>query len=285
MTLLTTENTAVVTDSTADPNDRWPTRGITVVPLKVVFGDDEMYDDGTEMPPPKLYERLKQGGELPTSSQPSVSQFAEVYGRLSETYDHIFSIHISQEMSGTIQSATAAAEDNDKVEIYDSRNVCCGLGLLVDRVQTKLEEGVELDELRSYIRHYQERGRMVVLPGTLEYLRRGGRIGRAQEMVGGVLGIRPIVQTYDGMISPYLKVRGERRAWDAMGQYIAEYAGPRDTLYVAIVQADSPGAVERLREIILSVRPDSRVLFTGWAGSVVGVHIGPGACAYSVIAE
>lgn len=284
MTLLNNKNTALVTDSTADPNDRWPDLGVTVVPLKVVFGD-EMFDDGTELPPPKLYERLKLGGELPTSSQPSVSRFAEVYDRLSERFEHIFSIHISQEMSGTIQSATTAAEGNPKVEIYDSRSVCCGLGLLVDRVRTKLEEGIELDELRAYIRHYQERGRMVVLPGTLEYLRRGGRIGRAQEMVGGVLGIRPLIQAYDGVISPYAKIRGERRAWEAMGQYLTEYAGPKDTLYVGIVQADSPGAVEKLRDIILSARPDARILFAGWAGSVVGVHIGPGACAYSVIAE
>jgi len=284
MTLSTTKNTVVVTDSTADPNDRWAARGITVVPLKVVFGT-EMYDDGTELPPPRLYERLKQGGELPTSSQPSVAQFAEVYDRLGRDYEHIFSIHISQELSGTIQSATTAAEGNDKVEIWDSRNVCCGLGLLVDRVQTKLEEGIELEELRSYIRHFQERGRMAILPATLEYLRRGGRIGRAQEMVGGVLGIRPIIQAYDGVISPYAKIRGERRAWEAMGQYLADYAGPQDTLYVSIVQADSPGAVEKLRDILLGVRPDARILFTGWAGSVVGVHIGPGACAYSVIAE
>jgi DegV family protein with EDD domain len=284
MTLLTPDNTVVVTDSTADPNDRWTGRGITVVPLKVVFGEEAL-DDGTELPPPELYRRLKEGGELPTSSQPTAQQFAEVYEELSGRYDHIFSIHISEEMSGTLQSATQGAEGNDKVEIFDSRNVCCGLGLLVDRVQTKVEEGIEIDDLRAYIRNYQERGRMVVLPGTLEYLRRGGRIGKATEMVGGVLGIRPIVQTLDGVISPYTKVRGERRAWEAMGQYLADYAGPQDKIYLSIVQADSPGAVERLRDVLLKVRPDATVLFTGWAGSVVGVHIGPGACAYGVIAE
>jgi fatty acid kinase fatty acid binding subunit len=282
--MLTPENTVVVTDSTADPNDRWPALGITVVPLKVVFGD-EMFDDGTEMSPPLLYERLKEGGDLPTSSQPSVAQFADVYAELGERYDHILSIHISGEMSGTIQSATAAAEGNDKVEVYDSRSVSCGLGLLVDRTQAKIKEGIELEDLRAYIRGFQERGRVVVLPGTLEYLRRGGRIGRAQEMVGGVLGIRPIVHTLDGIISPHAKVRGERRAWEAMGQYLAEYTGPQDKVYLSIVQADNPGAVERLRDTLLGVRPDATVLFAGWAGSVVGVHIGPGACAYAVIAE
>jgi DegV family protein with EDD domain len=284
MTLLTVENAVVVTDSTADPNDRWPRRGITVVPLKVVFGA-EMYDDGTEMPPPDLYERLKSGDELPTSSQPSVAAFEDVYRRLSEKYDHIFSIHISQELSGTIQSATAAAESFPKVEIYDSRNVCCGLGLLVERVQDKIEEGVELDDLRAYIRYFQEKGRMVILPGTLEYLRRGGRIGRAQEMVGGVLGIRPVIQAFDGVLSPYLKVRGERKAWEAMGQYVAEYAGPQQKLYVGIVQADCPGGIEKLREVLLTARPDAQLKFSGWAGAVVGVHIGPGATAIGMIAE
>jgi DegV family protein with EDD domain len=284
MTLLNTENAAVVTDSTADPNDRWPTRGITVVPLKVVFSA-EMFDDGTEMPPPELYERLRAGGELPTSSQPSVAAFEEVYSRLSERYEHIFSIHISQELSGTIQSATAAVERFPKVEIYDSRNVCAGLGLLVERVQDKLQEGIALEDLRAYIRDFQVRGRMVILPGTLEYLRRGGRIGRAQEMVGGVLGIRPVIQAYDGVLSPYLKVRGERKAWEAMGQYLAEYAGPKEKVYVGVVHAGYPEAIDKLREVILAARPDAEILFTGWAGSVVGVHIGPGACAYGMIAE
>jgi len=283
MTLLTPENAVVVTDSTSDPNDRWPTRGITVVPLKVVFGA-EMYDDGTEMPPAQLYERLR-AGDLPTSSQPSVSTFQDVYADLSARYDHIFSIHISQELSGTIQSATAAAEQFPKVEIYDSRNVCSGLGLMVERVQDKIEAGIELEDLREYIRYFQQRGRMVILPGTLEYLRRGGRIGRAQEMVGGLLGIRPVIQAYDGVLSPYMKVRGERKAWEAMGQYLAEYAGPQEKVYVGIVQAGRPEALDRLREVILNVRPDAEILFTGWAGAVVGVHIGPGACAYGMIAE
>jgi DegV family protein with EDD domain len=284
MTMLRTENAVVVTDSTADPNDRWPTRGVVVVPLKVVFGE-EMYDDGTEMPPPDLYARLKASAELPTSSQPSVSAFEQAYSRLSEEYEHIFSIHISQELSGTIQSASQAAERFPKVEICDSRSVCAGLGLLVERVQDKIEEGIDLEDLRAYIRRYQERGRMVVLPGTLEYLRRGGRIGRAQEMVGGVLGIRPVIQTYDGVLSPYLKVRGERKAWEAMGQYLTEYAGPTEKVYVGVVHADYAEAIDKLREVILTVRPDTRILFTGWAGSVVGVHIGPGACAYGMIAE
>lgn len=284
MTLLTPQNAAVVTDSTADPNDRWPALGITVVPLKVVF-KDEILDDGTQITQPQFYARLKQTVDLPTSSQPSVEDFAAVYQELSARVDHIFSIHISHIMSGTLQSATAAAQSFPKVEVVDSRNVSAGLGLMVERVWAKIREGVEEEALRDYMARFQERGRMLILPGTLEYLRRGGRIGRAQEMVGGVLNIRPLIQTLDGTLAPYVKARGERKAFEAISQYISEYAAAHETIYIGLEHAYYAEAIDLLRKAVLAARPDAQIVFTGWAGAVVGVHIGPGACAVAMMAE
>jgi fatty acid kinase fatty acid binding subunit len=283
MTLLTPENTALVTDSTADPNDRWPEKGITVVPLTVLWGD-EHYDDGIDLTQPQFFERLVGNPVLPTSSQPSAERFRGVYQELTDRYEHVISVHISGLLSGTIESATSAAAEFPQVHVFDSKNTCVGLGIQVERIWERLQAGAELEDLLAYVQRQNEGSAMVILAGTLEYLRRGGRIGRAQEMVGGVLGIRPVIDVCDGVLCPWAKVRGERRAWEAMGRYVAEYH-PGEKVYLALCHTAFPEGLERLREAVLAARPDAEIVFSGWAGAVVGVHIGPGTVAIGLSAE
>jgi DegV family protein with EDD domain len=261
MTLLTPENTVLVTDSTADPNDRWAEKGIVVVPLTVLWGD-EHFDDGVDLTQPQFFEKLIDNPVLPTSSQPSAERFRGVYQALTQKYEHVISVHISGLLSGTIESATSAAADFPQVHVFDSKNTCVGLGIQIERIWERLQGGAELDDLLAYVRRQNENAAMVILAGTLEYLRRGGRIGRAQEMVGGVLGIRPVIDVCDGVLCPWSKVRGERRAWEAMGRYVAEYH-PGERVYLSLCHTAFPEGMERLREAVLAARPDAEIVFTG----------------------
>ncbi len=283
MSLLTLENTALVTDSTADPNDLWASKGITVVPLTVLWGD-EHFDDGVDLTQSQFFQKLDGNPILPTSSQPSVERFRGVYQELTSSHDHVVSVHISSSLSGTMESATSAAADFPQVHVFDSRNTCVGLGVQVELIRRRLEAGVEQEELFAYVRRQNEQAGMVILAGTLEYLRRGGRIGRAQEMVGGVLGIRPVLHVQEGMVAPWAKVRGERRAWEAMGRYVAEYH-PGEKVRAALAHTAFPEGLEQLRETVSAARPDAEIMFDGWAGAVVGVHIGPGTVAVGLSVE
>jgi len=276
MTLLTLRNAGIVTDSTTDP---WPhfqgQPNIAVVPLKVLFGD-EAYDDGTEMGIDQFYEKLASTTVMPTSSQPSPDRFEAVYTDMCERFEHVYSIHISADMSGTVGVAREVATRFPRVEVLDSRTVSGGCGLLVERVRAKLAEGISDDDLHAYFEHFLRRGRFLIHAVSLEHLRRGGRIGRAQSMVGGMLGIHPLVHVEDGFIAPYAKARGERRAVDLMMQYFLENAQRSERVYVGLPV---------LRERILALRPDAQIVLSGSIGSVVGVHIGPGPSAIMMIAE
>jgi DegV family protein with EDD domain len=285
MTVLTLENTGIVIDSTCDPLPHFVGMpNVAMVPLKVLFGD-EAYDDGIELTIDQFYEKLATATVMPTTSQPSSARFAECYAEMCERYEHVLSVHISAGLSGTLQSASIAAEQFPRVEVYDSKSVAGGLGLLVQRLHDRLQEGIEADEARRYIAHYQEHGRLVIHAVSLEHLRRGGRIGRAQSMVAGMLGIHPVLQVEDGVVAAYGKARGHRRAVDLMMQYLHENAPSAQPLYVALMHGAAPEALEELRQHILAARPDAHLVLSGSIGSVVGVHIGPGPSAFAMISE
>lgn len=285
MTLLTLQNTGLVTDSTTDP---WPyfqdQPNIAVVPLKVLFGD-EAYDDGLEMGIDQFYEKLASSTVFPTSSQPTPERFREVYTEMCDRYEHVYSIHISAEMSGTLGVATEVAKEFPRVRVLDSRNVSGGCGLLIERYRAKLAEGISSEDLDAYYEHYQRRGRFLIHAASLEHLRRGGRIGRAQTMVGGMLGIHPLVHVVDGVVAPYAKARGERRAVDLMMQYFLDNAQRSERVFVGLLHGANPLALPVLRERILALRPDAQIVLSGSIGSVIGVHIGPGPAALMMIAE
>jgi DegV family protein with EDD domain len=285
MTLLTLQNTGLVIDSTTDPWPHFQGRpNIAVVPLKVLFGD-EAYDDGTEMGIDQFFEKLASSTVMPTSSQPTPDRFETAYAEMCDRFENVYSIHISAEMSGTVGVAREVAERFPRVRVFDSRTASGGCGLLVERVHAKLAEGIADDDLEAYFQHYLRRGRFVIHAASLEHLRRGGRIGRAQSMVGGMLGIHPLVHLEDGMIAPYAKARGERRAVDLMMQYFLDNASRGQRVYVGLLHGAKPLALPILRERILALRPDAQIVLSGSIGSVVGVHIGPGPAAIMMIAE
>ena len=148
--------------------------------------------------------------------------------------------------------------------------------------------GVRVDhaEARASVDQYCANSHTLIHAGTLEYLRRGGRIGAATSVVGGLLGIHPVIQVANGEIAPYAKARGFHKARAAMLEFLESHSTPQDQLYVGLLDAKAgPGVLESLSEQIMGLRPNAQILMTGQVGAVVGTHIGPGTNAYCMIVE
>ena len=286
MSLLTLANTAIVVDSTCDPSDGYMDQdGLCMVPLTVHFGD-ETYLDHVDLSLDEFLAKLVAVTELPTTSRPTIAQFKDCYAQVAPRYEHVLSLHISSKMSGTVAAAETAAADFANIEVVDTRAVCTTITVLVDRLRTRLADGISHADARAYIDYFSANSRTIVHAPTLEYLRRGGRIGAAASVVGGLLGIHPVIQITDGEISPYVKARGARRAQAAMIDYMCEHSTADDELFIGLIDAQAgPGVLESLAAGIVAARPKARILMTGRVGAVVGTHIGPGASAFGMIVE
>ncbi len=285
MTQLTLDNTAIVVDSTCDPPPGYFDQpGLAMVPLKVHFGD-ETYRDGVDLSPAEFFAKLAASPVLPTTSQPTVGEFTAVYAELSRRYEHILAFHLSSGMSGTYQASLAAARPYAGVEVYDTRTVSATICLLVDRLRARLAEGISSDTAHAYIDHFLSHNHMIFQLATLEYLRRGGRIGRAQSMVGDVFGIRPLITIEDGELVAYAKVRGERRALEGMAGLLSKYTTPDDAVKLVTWSADADDKLPALEEVLLAARPKAEIVFHGRVGAIVGTHGGPGVFAFAMIVE
>ena len=285
MTQLTLDNTAIVADSTCDPPPGFFDRpGMVMVPLKVNFGD-QTYRDGVDLSPPEFFARLASSATLPTTSQPTVGEFTSVYTALGRDYEHVMAFHLSSQMSGTYEASRRAAEAFPGVEVYDTRTVSATISLLIELVRARLAAGISHDDARAFIARFLERNHMLFQVPTLEYLRRGGRIGRAQSMVGDVFGIRPLITIVDGELGAYAKVRGERRALDAMASFLGEHSAPDDAVRLATWSSDADDKLPALEAALLAVRPRSEIVLHGRVGAVVGTHGGPGMFAFAMIVE
>ena len=284
-TILSLDNTAIVLDSTSDPSDGFFDRpGLYMVPLKVHFGD-ETFRDGVDMTYTQFFEKLQASDVLPTTSQPTAGEFTAVYEEARSTYEHVFSLHISGEMSGTVRAARQAAEAFDNVYVYDLRTVTSALSLGGERLRAHIEQGCTLDEAKAYVEHFIAHHGLVIHAATLEYLRRGGRIGRAASLVGGVLDIKPLITDEEGFLTGYAKVRGTKKALAAMQRFVEERSKPDDQLYFCTIDAINYEEPQLIREMIERIRPNSHFVLHGHVAAVVGTHIGPGTSAFAIIPE
>jgi fatty acid kinase fatty acid binding subunit len=272
---LTTQNTAIVLDSTADfpeAPDRFP--NWRVVPLYVVFGD-QSYRDYVELAPPEFYARLRTAEELPTTSQPTPGDFLQTYEELAQ-YDRIYSLHISSALSGTYQSAsTAAAELGDKVRTIDSESASAAIAMLGLAIQRRLEQGTTDEAIDALVGRYRANAHLIFTVDTLEFLRRGGRIGRASAWAGQLLHVKPIL-TIEREVVPLKRVRGNQKA---MQEFVSAFTSTsRDTpnLKVGIAHADAPDRATQLQKMVRHERPQAAIEVITTLGAVVGTHAGPG---------
>ncbi|HZO34590.1 MAG TPA: DegV family protein [Gaiellaceae bacterium] len=275
---LTVENTAVVIDSTADFPDA-PERyaNFRVVPLYVRFGD-ESFRDYVDITAAQFYERLPTASSLPTTSQPTPADFLAVYEELAPAYERVLSVQISSTLSGTFASAESAAQllGNDAVRVIDSRTVSASLALLAIGIQHRLERGTTDEEIDAYVARYQAGHKLLFTVNTLEYLAKGGRIGRAAALAGNLLNVKPILTIRDGEVVPLKRVRGNAKAFAEFRSTFEATSTDSPKLEIGIAHAAAPERMEALRELVEHVRPHATIEIATTLGAVVGTHAGPG---------
>jgi DegV family protein with EDD domain len=268
-------NVRIVTDSTADlPPELTAELGITVVPLQVHFGS-EAYRDGVDLTPSEFYTKLRAASDLPKTSQPSVGAFEEAYDRLCAETDSILSIHISSSLSGTYGSALLARDsvrNRCNVEVLDSRLASLGLGLVVLRCAQLARESMDLRDLTHYAKRMLPNVHIIFMVETLEYLQRGGRIGRAQAFLGSLLNIKPLLKVEEGEVRPVEKVRTRSKALDRLVEFVELF---EDIEQLGLIYSTTPEDAEVILRRIEPLVPRERVIVSQ-VGPVVGTHTGPG---------
>ena len=278
---LTTENTAIVLDSTSDYPEapsRFP--NMRFVPLYVRFGD-ETFRDYVELGPDQFYEKLRTSPVLPATAQPTPQDFLSAYEALA-AYERIYSLHVSAKLSGTFQSAELAAQElgDDRVRVVDSRTASLAIAMLAHAIQRRLARGTTDDEIAALVERFHRESAVIFTLETLEYLQRGGRIGRAAALAGSLLNVRPILSVQDGEVVAVARVRGRPKAIAEFERRFVEATEDRAGLRVAIAHADAPEWVGTLSELVWRVRPKAEIEFTATLGAVVSTHTGPGAVGF-----
>jgi len=273
---LNAENTAVVVDSTADfpeAPERFP--NWRVVPLYVRFGD-ESFRDYVDLAPAEFYARLRTSPVMPTTSQPTPGDFQAVYEQLGE-YERIYSLHIAGTLSGTVESARiAAAELGDRIRIVDTETASAAIAMLGLAVQRRLERETSDDELEELTGRHRRESKLIFTLDTLDYLARGGRIGRAAAWAGGLMRVKPILTIREGEVVPLNRVRGNQRAFQEFITAFESGSVDEPGLRVAIADADAPDRAEALRELVQRTRPQAQLELAVTLGPVLGAHAGPG---------
>ncbi|HQE93615.1 MAG TPA: DegV family protein [Anaerolineae bacterium] len=282
------ERFVVVTDSTANlPPELVAEYDVSVIPLTVHWGE-ETYLEGVTLDGPTFYQWLQERETLPTTSQPSPGAFIEFFQQVAEKYatPNILGIFISTEMSGTLASATQAkAELPDlHIELVDSRSVSMGLGMQVLIAARAAHAGQSLEAAVEHALHMRDEVQVIFAVDTLEYLRRGGRIGGAACFLGTTLNLKPVLHIQDGQVMPLEKVRMRRKSLQRVVEIIAERLQGRRAREMAIVYAQAEDDVALVKGWLMErFNPDA--LYTALLTPVVGTHAGPGALAVVFYAE
>ena len=283
---LTTENTAIVLDSTSDYPEapaRFP--NMRFVPLYVRFGDDT-YRDYVELGPDEFFQRLRTSPALPATSQPTPQDFLSAYESLA-AYERIYSLHVSAKVSGTFQSAELAAQElgGDRVRVVDSTTASLAIAMLAHAIQRRLARGTTDEEIAALVERFHADCGVVFTVETLEYLQRGGRIGRAAALAGSLLNVRPVLTIQGGEVVPVARVRGRQKALKEFERRFTEATEDRAGLRVAIAHADAAEWVGTLSELVWRTRPKAEIEFTSTLGAVVSTHAGPGAVGFFWFAD
>jgi DegV family protein with EDD domain len=273
----------IVTDSTSDiPAHVAHQLGITVVPLSVVFGD-EVLKEGVEISHDLFYERLTRIKQLPTTSAPSVGDFLDAYRTVLKETDEIVSVHLSSKLSATYSNATQAAailaDEGARVDVIDSQTVSLGMMFMCEAAARAAAEGATVEEIRRLVEGMIPRLSVFVVLDTLEYVRRGGRIGRARAFLGTVLRVKPILSLHDGEVHPEERVRTRSLALDRLFQMTTSLPNIER---VGIAYSTNAEEAEELRRRLREALGGVDVVMAR-LGPVIGVHGGPGVLGVGIL--
>ncbi len=273
----------IVTDSTADlPLKLAHDLGISVVPLSVIFGE-EVFREGIDISQDLFYDKLIHGKVLPTTSAPSVGDFLEVYEPLLGDADEIVSIHISAKLSATCDNACQAAQiladRGARIEVVDSQVVSLGLTFATLAAARVAREGGGIEPIREAVERTVQCLRIYFMLDTLEFLRRGGRIGRGRAFLGALLRVKPLLSLRDGEVHPEERVRTKAHAMERLFQIATSYPNVRE---VAIGYSTNPQDAHDFQRRLEEVLPEVNILVTR-VGPVIGAHAGPGVLGLGVL--
>lgn len=274
---------AVVTDSTSDlPAELALQNRITVVPLYVHFGE-EAFQDGVDIRADEFYTRLQAEKVFPTTSAPSAGIFMEVYRQLAKDHDAIISLHLSSKVSATYSAARQAADELKSegitVEPIDTLQASMALGLVAIKVAELAADGASLDELVSQAESLSARARFTGLVETLEYLQKGGRIGKAQALLGSLLRIKPILALIDGEAHGIERARTRSRGINRIKALVAE-AAPLEAL--CVLHTTDHELADEIANDLAQHAPDGKPM-VAQLGPVVGTYLGPGMLGFGMI--
>ena len=263
--------TAIVTDSTTSlPPGALERPDLRVVPLSFHFGPDESYRDKIDMSNEEFYERLIAADEFPTTSQPPPGIFVEAYEAL-DAYDDILVLTLSRKVSGTYDSAVSAAGMIEKpVEVLDTKSAEMGSGLILREALREIDKGGQFKDVRRAAETAIGRCNLLFAVGTLEYLAKSGRVGRARHLVGAALDIRPVLRMEEGEVVAHKRTRGRKRQVAAIVEEVKPAAEAGRPLYFGHV-----GAPELVSELAERLGVEEELVAE--IGGVVGSHVGPGA--------
>ncbi len=272
----------IVTDSTADLSQELVERyQIEMVPLTVTINGTS-YKDKVDITNDTFYQLMHDSDELPTTSQIPPAVFAEVYQKLADDgAEHIISVHLASDLSGTYQSSVLAAglvKDAVTVHNIDSRSATIGMGLIVLSLAKMIEANMAIEEILAHLQKIVEKTEIYFLIDSLDNLHKGGRIGKASHLVGSLLNIKPILCLKDGVISAYEKVRGNKgnKAQERLIDILQEKIDPKKKVYCVIGYCDNLDVSQHIQERLEDVIDCDEYVYLQ-IGSVVGTHIGMGA--------
>jgi DegV family protein with EDD domain len=273
----------IVTDSTSDiPPQLAAQLGICVIPLHVHFGN-EVYRDGVDLSNEEFYKRLIVSKRLPTTSTVSPSDFAQVCDALADQTNEILAILISSKLSATydvaLQGRDLMKAKNCRVEVLDSRLICMALGLIVIAAAKEAQKGANLDQVIARTNDVRSRIHVRMAFDTLEYVRRGGRIGAAQALLGNLLHFKPILTLKDGLATPVTRERTRAKAIEYLLNFATSFANVED---MAVASTTTPEDIEQMIDNLGATFPKERI-YLSTIGSVMGTHLGPGAIGVAVV--
>ena len=268
---------AIVTDSISSLTPAMGLEyGVHVVPIHIFFGT-QAYRDGIDIDAERFYQLLNGSEQMPTTSQPTAADFLECYSQLAGKAQAIVSIHASKKVSATVDSARAACRELPDVPIHviDTRTLSMGQGLIVIAAARAASAGKNAEEIVQLVEGLVPRTSVLFTVETLEYLRRGGRIGGATALLGSALKIKPVLHIADGQVEPLEKPRTRKRAVGRLLDLMAGRVSPSDQVHAAVLHCSALAEAERLAEQV-AARFQCAELLIAEAGPTIGAHGGPG---------
>jgi len=276
----------IITDSTADLTKEFILKhNIEIVPLTIHLGD-KSWKDYYDVEPDEYYELLRKSSAFPTTSQPTPQDFVNAYSPLVEKGEPILSVHLSSKLSGTFQSALLARSQfpGARIEVVDSLQASFALSMIVIICAEKANQGASLEEVADMAREIGPQIETYFSVDSLEYLHRGGRIGKAQAFLGTLMKIKPLLKVVNGEVQPIEKIRTRDRLLNRFVELVEQASQEHSQLILTVAESDNSDVMTKLLGRLERV-PGVSLVFRGKIGGVITSHAGPGALGIAFVKD